>query len=67
MTTPIRKCTIDDLRQLQEISILTFYETFKEQNSPENMKAYLEKAFSVEQLEKELSTASSHFYFVFLQ
>ncbi|MCD8510098.1 MAG: GNAT family N-acetyltransferase [Bacillus sp. (in: Bacteria)] len=65
MTTPIRKCTIDDLRQLQEISILTFYETFKEQNSPENMKAYLEKAFSVEQLEKELSTASSHFYFVF--
>lgn len=66
MTKPIRKCTLDDLRQLQEVSILTFYETFKDQNSPANMKAYLEKAFNLAQLEEELLTTCSHFYFVYV-
>ncbi|HZG72752.1 MAG TPA: GNAT family N-acetyltransferase, partial [Chondromyces sp.] len=39
--------------------------TFKDQNSPENMKAYLEMAFNLKQLEKELSNASSQFFFVY--
>ncbi|PMC37848.1 GNAT family N-acetyltransferase [Bacillus sp. UMB0899] len=65
MTINIKQCRLDDLHKLQEISYETFDETFKDQNSAENMKAYLEKAFHVKQLEKELSNTSSRFYFVF--
>ncbi|OBA01744.1 GNAT family acetyltransferase [Bacillus subtilis] len=65
MTINIKKCSREDLKTLQEISIETFNDTFKDQNSSENMKAYLESAFSSEQLEKELSTMSSQFFFVY--
>ncbi|WP_458354200.1 GNAT family N-acetyltransferase [Peribacillus frigoritolerans] len=61
----IKKCTLDDSRILQEISYETFDETFKHQNSPENMKAYLERAFNLNQIEKELSNISSQFFFVY--
>jgi diamine N-acetyltransferase len=65
MTIEIKKCTLEDLHTLQEISYETFHQTFKDQNSPENMAAYLEKAFNLNQLEKELSHPSSLFYFVY--
>ncbi|MDV2684360.1 GNAT family N-acetyltransferase [Alkalihalophilus lindianensis] len=64
MTKNIKKCTLEDLRKLQEISYETFNETFKHQNSLENMNAYLEMAFNLTQLEKELSTLYSEFFFV---
>lgn len=66
MTVIINKCSYEDLQTLQQISVETFNDTFKHQNSPENMKTYLEKAFNFEQLEKELSNAFSEFYFIFL-
>ncbi|MCP1145917.1 GNAT family N-acetyltransferase [Lysinibacillus endophyticus] len=66
MTTYIKKCTLEDLQTLQEISIDTFNSAFKDQNSPENMNAYLDKAFNLKQLETELSTTSSQFYFVYV-
>ncbi|AZV43377.1 GNAT family acetyltransferase [Peribacillus asahii] len=65
MTINIKKCTIEDLCILQEINYETFNETFKQQNSPENMKVYLERAFNLKQLEKELSNTSSEFFFVY--
>jgi ribosomal protein S18 acetylase RimI-like enzyme len=65
MTINIKKCTLEELSILQEISYETFNETFKDQNSPENMKAYLERAFNLKQLEKELSNISSQFFFVY--
>ena len=46
MTTYIEKCTLEDIQKLQEISYETFNETFKNQNSPENMNFYLEKALT---------------------
>lgn len=61
MTIRIEICTIEHVCELQEISYETFNETFKAQNSPENMKAYLEKAFNRVQLETELSIADSQF------
>lgn len=64
MTVKITKCNREDLQLLREISIETFNDTFKNQNSPENMKAYLEKAFNPNQLEKELANSSSEFYFI---
>ncbi|MDH5160551.1 GNAT family N-acetyltransferase [Heyndrickxia oleronia] len=67
MTINIKQCTLQDLQELQEISYETFNETFKHQNSPENMDAYLKKAFTLKQLEKELSNSSSQFFFVYFQ
>ncbi|WP_404328542.1 GNAT family N-acetyltransferase [Mesobacillus maritimus] len=66
MNINTKQCTLGDLHQLQEISYETFNETFKHQNSPENMNAYLEKAFNLTQLEKELSNRSSQFFFVYV-
>jgi len=65
MEMSIKKCTLEDLFILQKISYETFNDTFKNQNSPENMKAYLERAFNLKQLEKELSNSSSEFFFVY--
>ena len=64
MSVKMKKCSREDLQTLQQLSIETFNDTFKEQNSPENMKAYLESAFNTEQLEKELSNMSSQFFFI---
>ncbi|MFP3393928.1 GNAT family N-acetyltransferase, partial [Brevibacillus sp. SIMBA_076] len=55
MSIQLKKCSLNDITELREISIETFNDTFKDQNSPENMKAYLENAFRSEQLKKELS------------
>ncbi|MFJ8248148.1 GNAT family N-acetyltransferase [Peribacillus asahii] len=65
MAINIKKCTIEDVCILQEVGYETFNETFKQQNSPANMKAYLESAFNLKQLEKELSNTSSEFFFVY--
>jgi diamine N-acetyltransferase len=65
MSIMIKPCTVEDLFILQETSNETFYETFKDQNSPESMNDYLERAFNVKQLEKELSNISSQFFFVY--
>ncbi|MED1201839.1 GNAT family N-acetyltransferase [Heyndrickxia acidicola] len=65
MTICIKKCILEDLQLLHEISYETFNDTFKHQNSPENMEVYLEKAFSLTQLEKELSNTYSDFFFIY--
>ncbi len=65
MTMTIKKCMLEDLHKLQEISYETFNETFRDQNSHENIDAYLERAFNLEQLEKELSNRFSQFFFVY--
>ncbi|PYI53905.1 GNAT family N-acetyltransferase [Paenibacillus flagellatus] len=64
MTIEIKRCTLEDLRELQAVGYETFYDTFKRHNSPENMNAYLEQAFNLSQLEKEVSHPSSQFFFV---
>lgn len=63
MNITIKQCTMDDLKELQALSIETFDETFKDQNSPEVMKDYLDKAFSAEKLEQELTRPGSEFFF----
>ena len=65
MTMNIKMCTLEDSRELQEISVETFNETFKDQNTPEQIIAYLERAFDLNQLEKELANRSSQFFFVY--
>ncbi|MBS2967823.1 GNAT family N-acetyltransferase [Metabacillus sp. KIGAM252] len=65
MTVHMSKCSAEDLQLLQEIGIETFNDTFKDQNTAENMEAYLERAFELKQVEKELSNPFSEFYFIY--
>ncbi|WP_077625106.1 GNAT family N-acetyltransferase [Sediminibacillus massiliensis] len=64
MSIKMKLCTLGNAQTLQEISQETFMETFEDQNTPENMKAYMEKAFNLKQIEKELANPSSQFFFV---
>lgn len=67
MSITFKQCNLDDLFALQEISISTFCDTFQDQNSPENLTAYLERAFNSVQLEQELTNSSSEFYFIYFE
>lgn len=59
----IRKVTLNDIEQLQQIGRQTFSETFSSSNTEENMATYLAEGFSNEKLTEELSNESSEFYF----
>jgi len=59
----IKKISIKEIDQLQEIGRQTFQETFSESNSEENMRSYLEEGFSNEKLTAELNDENSEFYF----
>ncbi|TKD59291.1 GNAT family N-acetyltransferase [Flavobacterium sp. ASW18X] len=59
----IRKVNIQDIEKLKEIGKLTFAQTFSSENSEENMKEYLENAFSTEKLAAELTDQNTEFYF----
>lgn len=65
MTIKIKKCNQADIHDLQKISVETFYDTFKNQNTSENMAAYLESAFNIKRLEQELSNRDSQFFFIY--
>lgn len=63
----VKRITINELAQLQEIGRQTFQETFSDSNSEENMKSYLEDGFSSEKLTSELNNKDSEFYFATLE
>jgi len=66
-TIEIKKISLEEITQLQEISRQTFKETFSESNSEENMKSYLEEGFSDEKLTAELIDENSEFYFAIFE
>lgn len=66
MYIEIKECNLEDVTTLQQIGIETFDETFRDQNTHENMENYLEKAFNVDQLTTELSNPFSQFFFVYV-
>jgi len=59
----IIKANITDVNQLQIIGRKTFFETFKEANTEEDMKQYLKDNFSSQKLDAELTNINSEFYF----
>ena len=59
----ITKIDLKEIEQLKIISKQTFFETFAEGNSEENMKKYLEESFTTELLKTELTNPNSEFYF----
>ncbi len=63
----IQKITLNEVEALQAISRLTFYETFAEVNTEENMSSYLENDLSLESLSAELNNPNSEFFFAYLE
>jgi diamine N-acetyltransferase len=59
----IKKVSHEDLVMFQEIGRSTFYETFADSNSEENMTKYLAEGFSLEKLRSELNDENTEFYF----
>lgn len=59
-----RKCKLAELALLRALSIKTFVTAFGEQNTKEDMDAYLLTAFSEEQVRAELKNENSMFFFV---
>ncbi len=65
MTILIRRCTLEDLADLQSLAYQTYDETFRPANEPENIDAYLKAAFETSRLEGELLDPNSSFYFLY--
>ena len=62
----IKKLTLTDINPLQKISRQTFFETFSDRNTKENMNQYLADEFSTEKLTTELKNPDAQFYFALL-
>ena len=62
----IIKAKLHDIEKLQKIGRQTFFETFSESNSEENMQKYLDGGFSIEKLTTELTDTNVEFYFAVL-
>ncbi len=57
----IRTASINDVTLLAQLGAKTFYDTFMSSNTDEDMKLYIEKNFSKEQLARELNDDKSIF------
>jgi len=60
----IRQCTKDDAAVLQEISRQTYRDTFSTASTAADMEEYLQKAYDLMKLEKELLNKNTYFYFI---
>ena len=65
MSVFLRNCTVDDIDTLRALSIKTYYETFADMNTLENMQAYLAEAFGINKLLRELNDPNSTFLFLY--
>jgi len=61
ITPQIRTATAADAETLAALAARTFYDAFADMNTAENMKAYMSKAFSVQQVTAELSDPLAKF------
>lgn len=60
----IKECSLEDIEKVKLISEKTFYETFSNDNTKEDMENYLKENFSYEQVEREIKNNYSKFYIV---
>ena len=59
----IRPAITTDIALLQAIGKQTFYETFADTNTPEDMEQYLTTSFATSKVQQELSNPDSLFFF----
>ena len=62
-----RKCSLDMLQELCDISISTFTDNYSHLNNANDFDEYLNKAFSESQLKSELINSQSAFYCCYLE
>ncbi|AGX43886.1 GNAT family N-acetyltransferase [Clostridium saccharobutylicum] len=60
----IKECSLEDIEKIKYISEKTFYETFSNENTKEDMENYLKENFSYGQIESEMKNNGSRFYIV---
>lgn len=65
MTIQIVPIQTSQAATLLDLSLRTFNDTFSDQNTPENMEAYVSEAFQLNKLEKELANPDSNFFFIY--
>lgn len=65
MKLTIKKSTVDDFEKLLSLSKETFYQTFADQNTAEDMAEYLETAFSKSKLLGELCDPNTSFFLLY--
>ena len=58
----LKRVTVADREQVQRIARDTYYETFAEFNSKEDMDKYLEEDMNLEKITKEIENPNSIFY-----
>jgi ribosomal protein S18 acetylase RimI-like enzyme len=56
-----RHAVFDDADTLLQFAARTYYETFSPQNTPENMQAYMARAFTLPQFKAELNDSRATF------
>lgn len=65
MAFQLRRCTVADLNTLRDLSIEIFCETFAPLNTPENMDAYVQSAYTLPKLRREMEDPKQEFYFAY--
>ncbi|WP_195266930.1 GNAT family N-acetyltransferase [Clostridium sp. 1001275B_160808_H3] len=60
----IKECSLKEVEKIKNISEKTFYETFANENTKEDMENYLKENFSYEKVESEVKNNYSKFYIV---
>lgn len=67
MGITVRRCTVEDLDTLRNLSIDTYVETFEAYNTPENMAEYLGRAYDAKKLKRELEDGNVTFMFAYYE
>ena len=67
MVLEFKNCIQTDLKTLAQLSRNTFIDAFAKQNNSIDFEEYINKAFSLSNLEKELSTIDSQFFFMYIK
>lgn len=62
----IKKLKLADISELQVIGRQTFFETFADHNTADDMQKYLDYNLSADKLKNELTNVNSEFYFALL-
>ena len=65
MHIEFKRGSIEDIEFIKSIGKETFYETFKNDNTEQNMQDYLATAFTTEKIMSELKNPYSQFYLLF--
>jgi ribosomal protein S18 acetylase RimI-like enzyme len=65
MQLVFKKCSVNDLDQLVQISKSTFIDAFEADNNPDDFKVYIDFAFNKSKLTEELENPFTTFYFVY--